>query len=443
MSNRIAGPFCILPFEVVDKLSEIPLQSRWLYISLLKSEFIDKDWDEAWVTGFIRASKADVIRSSGISKRTFYRNAWQNLVGSRLVEDVQRGFIKLLMVAKKSDARSGRMAGPFRVLPFEILDKLSKTSLQSRWLYISLLRGYFIQENWGEDGSWVTGLIRASKADIIRSSGISRRSFYRDAWQNLVDLGLVEDVQGGLIKLLMVKKKEEQAEPGSVKWINGWLCEMWHPWRPRRKDYERIAYLAEYPVDQLEEALSAAKAARIGRGMFDWITNRLENPKLYGVGAARGSAGENSSGLAEMKTPVAGKMTVDENRSAITPLTSGIVAQNSGKLPPDHHYYNRDLDHDIDTEEEEDTSHIVNNKARTLPKTTTYEWVKEMVQATWPGYDVSISGYGKIFAVEYICNFSPATVQEAFEVAKEQRVKYGDFCWIISWLQEREEVPEF
>jgi len=112
-----------------------------------------------------------------------------------------------------------RMAGKFFVVPFEVYDKLQRMPATTRWIYLSILRHQFIEEDWTSEGSWVKGNIRTSKTEIMRLGGVSDGAFYHEkGWKALTEAGLVQDNDDGSITLPMLKKKIDiTLSPAQVK----------------------------------------------------------------------------------------------------------------------------------------------------------------------------------------------------------------------------------
>jgi hypothetical protein len=103
-----------------------------------------------------------------------------------------------------------KMAGPFSIFHGDARKIHKKLpSIYARDLYISLF-DFDIEENWKGPGEWVTGTFEATKIDIMRNAGIKRATFFRIAWPQLINSGLVSDNNDGTITITMLKKKKPE-----------------------------------------------------------------------------------------------------------------------------------------------------------------------------------------------------------------------------------------
>ena len=55
-------------------------------------------------------------------------------------------------------------------------------------------------------------------------------------------------------------------------------------------DDSYIAEFERFPADQLDEAFQAARKAKVKRGNYDWLLNRLESPERYIPGRRQASS---------------------------------------------------------------------------------------------------------------------------------------------------------
>ena len=103
--------------------------------------------------------------------------------------------------------KHGVIAGPYVPIYAEVTRKLAGVkSMSARWVYIVLVTTFAIQEDWGDDPVWVSGLVRANKIDIASESGVNYPGFYQ-LWQQLIEAGLVREREDGLFVLPFYKKK--------------------------------------------------------------------------------------------------------------------------------------------------------------------------------------------------------------------------------------------
>jgi len=91
------------------------------------------------------------------------------------------------------------MAGKWKPAPTEVLTKLKKCHDSCYRVYFSLLDDFRVQEDFRIPGEWVIGRVRATKQQIIERSEVGKNTFYRKAWPQLKEAGLVEEEDGDSI----------------------------------------------------------------------------------------------------------------------------------------------------------------------------------------------------------------------------------------------------
>ena len=104
--------------------------------------------------------------------------------------------------------KHGVIAGPYVPNYPEITRKLRDEvkTVYARWVYIVLVTLFPIEEDWGGDPVWVSGIIRANKIDIASVSRVGYSGFNR-LWQQLIEAGLVREREDGLFVIPFYKKK--------------------------------------------------------------------------------------------------------------------------------------------------------------------------------------------------------------------------------------------
>lgn len=287
--GRMGGRFFVVPFEVHDKLQELRASCRQIYYSLLRHGFIEENWNTEgeWVTGLIRLSKNELMRLAGRKKGgRFYTETWPDLIASGLVSDEEDGTIKLLMVKKKSDAAIS--PGEIREMQTRInsLANISPGEITEMQTRINNLEHVISQND-----KIINGAVRSPKRPHMRPHEASNGTFlggghpYMDPRR--IDQEEEEETAGS-----GSNGQRKVAAPGSRMWIISRLDKLW-PGRGYKKDIDEVylEQLEKYSAEILDEAFTAAKKARIKRGNFDWILNRLENPELYvKTGKRKGAA---------------------------------------------------------------------------------------------------------------------------------------------------------
>lgn len=255
-SRRMVGKFVALPHQIIDILEGLSAHTERLYISLLRHYFIDEDWEVPgdWVKGTIRTTKTDIIRFSGIGEGTFWRRSWPSLLKTGLVIDNKKeGTITLPMLKKKDD---------LSISPKQIQDHEARLG---RLEDILLSGDSIISES-----STAEVIAAAKEAIAARAEGIGS-----------------DDPFKGLKKRKDKEEKEEPIDPNESDYgldFNGvvdLIRRTWPGYNLKKSDHDAVAHISGFRASDVKEAFAAAKKAKVKRGCFDWILNRLENPDLY------------------------------------------------------------------------------------------------------------------------------------------------------------------
>lgn len=94
------------------------------------------------------------------------------------------------------------------------------TGYAARWVYIILISVFQVEEDWGSDPDWIAGIVKTTKSEIMRNSGVGGkgRGGFQKAWQNLLDAGLVvEQPDKTFLVPFFKKKRYDSISPREVR----------------------------------------------------------------------------------------------------------------------------------------------------------------------------------------------------------------------------------
>lgn len=283
-----------------------------------------------------------------------------------------------------------RMGGRFMVTPFEVYDILYKLPWPCAALYASILRFQYVHEDWESDDTWVVGSVKAKRKELFDNAPIGEATFYRTAWPGLVDAGLIDDTSEVEIILPKLKKKADIGiSPAD-------LAEL----RSRVEQLEAAQEPDEDPDEGSEKGGQTRKEAEASAA--EGNPSRAEgNP----------SAAEASSRARES---LSGDLDIDkiyeEEEGASSPSQGG--QEKGGKIL------------------------TFRGKGQKNFLTDPYKKLIAELENIWPGRGVKLPQDADYLVALH--GFPDAALAEALQAAKENKIKYGNFDWILSRLQNPE-----
>lgn len=267
-NRRMTGRFIVLPFEVIDKLSELPEACTKIYHFILKDQIIQEKWDVPgdWVIGTFKATKTELIGKR--HRHYFYTKWWPALIKAGLINESTDGKINLPMYKKKIDLT----LNPAQIQ--ELIQKVEK---------LEEIISEMNPDNGLQD-------INSGSRNLQHGSQIDPDPD-RDAIQNRIAS------RSGHIYIDQKDKDKDQIDDddeardpvycdGGEKmqraWIVNRILELWPGTKKLLKqDDDYVSQLRKFSKDALDEAFSAATVERVNRRNYDWILNRLENPEHF------------------------------------------------------------------------------------------------------------------------------------------------------------------
>ena len=283
-----------------------------------------------------------------------------------------------------------RMGGRFMVTPFEVYDLLQGLPLPCTALYMSILRFQYIREDWESSDTWVVGYVKATKTELFTKAPIGEGTFYRTAWPQLIDAGLLDVTPETEIIIPMLKKKADVGVSPSD-----------------------IAELRSR-VEQLEDLLDGSQEDPEG------------SPEKGGQpeNEAKASAAEGKASAAEGK-PSAAEASSCARESLL-----------------------EDLDQSRSNEEEAQSS-FSRDRQEKRPKILTFrgksqenfltEPYKELMaelDTIWPGRGAKLPHDAEYLVA--LNAFPEEALAEALQAAKDNQIKYGNYDWILNRLHNPE-----
>lgn len=262
----------------------------------------------------------------------------------------------------------------FPEITYKLRDEVS--SYLARWVYQCLAVCFYVQENWDTDTRWVEASIKATKEEIRQKSGARSVDGFYKAWRQLLEAGFVLDNKDGTLTLPWFKKKEYQ-------------------YLSPRQIEERLTNL-EKLVEQNGDGGDPKKSGQIAQDPTDPSVKQRDPSAQRRTSSVKQTRNDPDILLKGLKKK--------ENR---------IEGVNEGPVSI------------VDLPTAEDVPNLLDTVQ------------KNLVLNLWPGYNPLTKDEDKD-AIEYICKFSAADVHEGFSAAQKEKIKRGNFGWII----ERLEKPE-
>ncbi len=214
-----------------------------------------------WVEASIKASKEEIRKESGVGSVDGFYKGWRQLLDVGLVVDNKNGIITLPYFKKKEHQY---------LSPRQIEERLNDLE--------KLIKG---DDNGGEPqnrGDLHTGDIdpslkrRENPSDILLKGLKKRRNRIEGMNEGPVDI----------VDLATAKKAPSLLDTVSKSLV----LDLWHCYNPliKKDDKTAMEYIPKFPAADVREAFYAAKKAKIKRGNFGWMIERLEKPEIYREG---------------------------------------------------------------------------------------------------------------------------------------------------------------
>lgn len=284
--RRIAGPYAPSYPEILRKLiEEVDYLGTQIYFALITLFRVDEDWSQEenpWVCGIVDVTKMDIVREVKASRSGFY-HAWRKLIDSGLVVDrTAEDYIKLPYFKKKADESISPREIHRRISQIEKTQDMFGKQLEDA--KFEALYPLLAQANVRDDSYNV----RDERAEVRdERATLAGARLYND----LKQINKLKEEENPPLSILENRDPDQpendedhtdETELATPAFIFTRADSLW-PGRGYRGDKDDlfIAEIKKFPLAAVQEAFDAAGKAEITYGKWEWIINRLRQPRFY------------------------------------------------------------------------------------------------------------------------------------------------------------------